>query len=155
MRTFKPILTSILVMAIYSGSGSAVAETAQSHDGAGHHAQRSKEWPGVYNGFTPCADCTGVKTSLALNSNNTYILMTMFAGKSPREFTEKGKFIWSEDGDKIVLTSRDGSNTRHYLVGENMLIQLDSNGNRFSGKDADRYILRRVDLTAQEPKHSH
>lgn len=155
MRTFKPILTSFLVIAIFSAAGSAVAETAQKPDGAAHHAQHHGEWPGVYNGFTPCADCVGVKTSLALNANNTYILITQYAGKSPRDFTEKGKFTWSEDNSKIVLTPRDGSTTRHYLIGENMLIQLDSNGNRISGKDADRYVLRRNDVTAQEPKHSH
>ncbi len=155
MRIFKPILTSFLFIAIFAGSASAVAESTQKHDGDTHHAQRAVEWPGVYNGFTPCADCVGVKTSLALNANNTYILMTQYAGKSPREFTEKGKFTWSEDSNKIVLTPRDGSTTRYYLVGENMLIQLDSNGNRISGKDADRYILRRTDVTAQEPKHSH
>ncbi|MGZ5001264.1 MAG: copper resistance protein NlpE [Methylomonas sp.] len=155
MRTFKPILTSFLVIAIFSGSSLVFAETAQKQDGAAHHAHRGNEWPGVYNGFTPCADCVGVKTSLALNANNSYILITQYAGKSPRDFTEKGKFTWSEDGSKIVLTPRDGSAVHHYLVGDGMLTQLDGNGNRISGKDADRYVLRRNDVTAQEPKHSH
>lgn len=150
MQTFRQVLALIFCSAIFSGYNPVFAETAETK----HHAQHSGEWPGVYNGFTPCADCNGVKTSLALNTNNTYILITQYIGKSLREFTEKGKFATNEN-NKIVLTSRDGSTTRQYLVGENMLIQLDSNGNRIAGKNADGYILRRNDVTAKAPKHLH
>ena len=116
--------------------------------------QNSLDWPGVYHGFLPCDDCKGVKATLALNKNNSYILITQYVGKSEREFVEKGKFTWDNNSNTIVLTPRDSSTTRQYFVGENMLTQLDNNGNRISGKLADRYILRRTDIKESAPSHS-
>lgn len=156
MRTFrqqfKQILAFFLFIAIFSGYNSVFAETAETKDADAHHAQKSIDWPGIYRGFLPCDDCKGVKTSLALNKNNSYILITQYVGKSEREIVEKGKF--TSDNNTIVLTPRDNSTTRQYLVGENMLIQLDNNGNRITGKLADRYILRRTELTESSPSHS-
>jgi uncharacterized lipoprotein NlpE involved in copper resistance len=153
MRTFKQILVFLLFTVISSSYNPATAETAEATNHDYHHAANSLDWPGVYYGFTPCDDCKGVKTSLALNSNNSYILMTQFVGKSEREFVEKGKFAWSDESNMIFLTPRNSTITKKYFVGENMLVQLDENGNRISGKLADRYILRRTDLT--KPKSSH
>lgn len=155
MLTCKPMPAFLLFIALSFGLGPALAETADNKDKEAHHAQHSREWPGVYNGVTPCDDCYGVKTSLALNKNNSYVLMTQLLGKSPRDYTEKGKFSWSENGDKILLTPRDGSTTRQYLVGEKTLTQLDGNGNRYTGKNAEKYVLRRNDITATEPQHGH
>ena len=67
---------------------------------------------------------------------------------------EKGKFTPGDSSNTLVLTPRDNSTTRQYFVGENMLIQLDNNGNRFSGKLADRYILRRSDVKESPQSHS-
>lgn len=149
-QKFKQILTFSLFITAFSGYNPVFAETAEST----HHAQNSLDWPGIYRGFMPCADCNGVKTSLALNKNNTYILISQYVGKSPREFVEKGKFTWADKSNTIVLTPRNGSTAQHYFVGENRLIQLDNNGNRISGEEADRYILRRTDVTKTPPSHS-
>jgi len=155
MRTFrqpfKQILTFFLFIAVFSGYNSAFSETAENT----HHAQNSLDWPGVYYGFTPCDDCKGVKTTLALNKNNSYILITQYVGKSEREIVEKGKFTLGNENNTIVLTPRNSSTTRQYLVDENMLIQLDDNGNRISGKLADRYILRRKAMTEPAAHSSH
>ncbi len=82
------------------------------------------------------------------------MLMTQNVGQSKREIVEKGKFTWDDQNKIIVLTPRDNSTTRQYSVAENMLIQLDNNGNRFSGKLANRYILRRTDLIESSAPHS-
>ncbi|WP_446809826.1 copper resistance protein NlpE [Methylomonas sp. 2BW1-5-20] len=159
MRTFNRKIKEALVVsaffALFSGYNPVFAEGADSkdHDKA-HHAQTSQDWPGIYNGLTPCADCIGVKTTLALNKNGSYMLMTQFLGKSEREFVEKGKFAAGEKANTLVLTPRNSTTSQQYLVGENMLIQLDSNGNRVTGKLADRYILRRNDITDTPPSHS-
>ena len=157
MRTFrqqfKQILALFLFIAIFSGSNSVFAETVDTKDDDAHHGQNSLDWPGIYRGFLPCDDCKGVKTTLALNKNNSYILLTQYVGKSEREFVEKGKFTSDNKNNTVMLTPRDSSTTRHYFVGENMLTQLDDNGNRISGKLADRYILRRTDTTESAPSH--
>lgn len=113
----------------------------------------AKIWPGIYNGFTPCEDCNGVKTTLAFNQNNTYMLMTQFIGRSNREFVEKGKFERRDD-QILVLTPKKGSATHYYQIDGNNLIQLDDNGNAHTGKLADKYVLRRQDVMNSPPEHS-
>ncbi len=159
MRTFrqqlKKSLTLLSVLALFSGYSPAYAENAESKDKDAHHAHNSLDWPGIYFGSLPCADCVGIKTSLALNKNGSYMLITQYLGKSEREFVEKGKFTWGEKANTIVLTPKNGATAQQYLVDENVLIQLDSNGNRIAGKQAERYILRRTDITQSAPSHSH
>ncbi len=158
MRTFrqqfKQILTFFLFSAIFSGYNPVFAKTVELKDKDTHHAQNGLDWPGIYYGFTPCADCNGVKTTLALNKNNSYMIITQYVGKSEREFVEKGKFTLGNNSNTIVLTPRNSSTTRQYFVGEDMLIQLDNNGNRIAGKLADRYILRRSDMAQSSTSHS-
>lgn len=159
MHTFKKSAVNVLsllaaVAMVFSLQAAVAAESA--HEADGHHSQRATEWPGVYNGFIPCADCIGVKMSLALNANNTYILLTQYVGRSPKDFVEKGKFTWTENSNKITLMPRDGSEAKQYLVGDNVLVVLDGNGNQYTGKKADSYVLRRTDLSAKSaPKHAH
>lgn len=156
MRTFKQhfkqILAFFLFIAFFSNHSLAFAETAETANI--NHAENSVDWPGVYYGFLPCDDCKGIKSTLALNKNNSYILITQNVGQSKRDIVEKGKFTSGDKSNTLVLTSRDGSTTRQYFVSENMLIQLDNNGNRVSGKLADRYILRRSDVTESPQSHS-
>jgi uncharacterized lipoprotein NlpE involved in copper resistance len=159
MRTFrqqlKQSMTFFILIATFSSCSTVFAETTPDKtDTNTHHASNTLDWPGIYNGFMPCDDCKGVKTTLALNKNSSYILITQYVGKSEREFVEKGKFTWGNKIDTIVLTPRNSSTTQEYFVGENILIQLDNNGNRISGKLADRYILRRTDVTKSPPSHS-
>lgn len=121
------------------------------------HAESSagdaKIWPGIYYGFTPCEDCKGVKTTLAFNQNNSYMLMTQFIGRSNREFVEKGKFERRDD-QILVLTPKKGSSTHYYQIDGNNLIQLDDNGTPHSGKLADKYVLHRQDVMNTPQDHS-
>lgn len=160
MRIFrsslKHIATACLLLSAFVGGGAAFAEADKASDQAteSHHAHGSQDWPGIYNGLLPCDDCYGIKTSLALNKNGSYILISKYAGKSEREFVEKGKFVAGDKSNTIILTPRNSSTSRQYLVGDNMLIQLGDNGERISGKLADRYILRRMDMTSEPQSHS-
>lgn len=157
-QRFKQILISILFVAIYSASNSVFAETSDKASDD-HQAHKSLDWPGIYNGFLPCADCMGLKMSLALNKNGSYVLITQYVGRSPRDFVEKGKYSWGDKENTIVLTPRKKSADKHYFsIGENMLIKLDDNGNKITGKEADRYILRRNDVTdtpSSSSSHAH
>jgi copper homeostasis protein (lipoprotein) len=152
---FKNHLITAILAALFSINNPVYAESPDPEHTA-HHAQNSMDWSGIYNGFLPCADCVGIKTSLALNANNSYILITQNTGKSPREYVEKGKFAWVDTSNTIILTPRNSTSTRQYLIGENILTQLDGDGNKVSGKDAERYILRRKEMTSSEsasPSH--
>ncbi len=151
----KTFFSLIFFIAIFANHGLVSAETKES--GGEHQGHHAMDWPGIYNGFLPCADCIGLKMSLALNKRGSYVLITQYVGKSPRDFVEKGKFTWNAENNTVLLTSRDKSKTHQFLVGDDMLIQLDDKGNRISGELADRYILRRNDVTesATAPAHGH
>ncbi len=155
-KTNKLLLGSIFIIGTLAVSNTAYAEStdpASVHES--HHEQTNSEWPGVYNGFLPCEDCTDIKTSLALNSNNTYLLIRQYVGKSEREIVEKGKFTTGINNTTLVLTPRNNleATNHYYLVGDNSLTQLDNNGNAITGKKADKYVLRKNDL--KPPKGGH
>ena len=155
-NALKTVFTGCFLTLTLSAQSVVFAQApSDAHDA--HHEQQTLDWPGIYNGFTPCDDCKGVKTTLALNANNSYILITQYVGKSPRDITEKGKFVFSNQ-NTIILTPRDSEMTRHYFVDENKLVELDKNGVHYSGKDADRYVLRRNDVVkppADGQGHGH
>ena len=151
-KGFKQLGLLLGLSGLFMVANPVLAETAdhQQHE----HQPDSTAWIGMYNGSTPCVDCIGVKTTLALNKNNSYIMITQFLGKSEREYVEKGKIIWS-DAHNIQLTSKEGKLSNRYLLGDNTLTQLDEQGKAFTGKQAERYVLRRHDITANPPTTSH
>jgi uncharacterized lipoprotein NlpE involved in copper resistance len=159
MRTFKQkfkqTLTLLLFIVTVSSYSNVFAETTETGDSAEHHAQNSIDWPGVYHGFLPCDDCRGVKTTLALNKNNTYLLITQYVGKSEKEIVEKGKFTSGNQSNILILTPRNNTQTRQYSVGENTLTQLDSDGYLITGKLAARYVLHRKEITQPQTQSSH
>lgn len=106
----------------------------------GDNSMTSLDWAGVYKGELPCADCEGIKTTVTINNDNTYIIEETYLGKDTTSFETKGTFEWDNTGQKILL-----SNDRNpYFVGENTLILLDSDGNRNIGDLEALYILTKV-----------
>ncbi|BCV60629.1 copper resistance protein NlpE [Shewanella algae] len=102
----------------------------------GDTSQNALDWEGSYKGLLPCADCSGIETTLTLKGDNSYRLQQVYQGKDESIFSESGKFTWDASGGKITL--EDGSK---YLVGENQLFMLDREGNRITGSLADNYRL--------------
>lgn len=109
----------------------------------GHTSRIALDWPGVYAGVLPCADCAGIDTRLRLDADLTYVLETRYLGKDERVFARRGRFAWAADGNIIHLRGiADGPTS--YRVGENQLFQLDRQGRRIEGDLAEAYVLRRV-----------
>ena len=110
-----------------------------------HNAENALDWVGVYEGTTPCADCEGIKTTLELNTDNTYLLSQTYLGKyedDPKEFGENGSFTWKDNGSVIVLKS--GDKTIQFKVEENQVRMLDLQGDVIEGELADMYILKKT-----------
>jgi heat shock protein HslJ len=101
------------------------------------------DWDGLYSGILPCADCGGIQTSLELSRDNTYKLKQVYLGKEENRFDGSGKFEWNKNGNIITLDNGEGMN--QYLVGEQELIMLDTEGNRITGEGAGNYVLAKVD----------
>lgn len=108
---------------------------------ASDNSQATLDWQGTYTGVLPCADCEGIETILTLNRNLKYTLSTKYIGKDEQALQGTGTFRWDTAASMILLNDIDGGPAQ-YLVRENELIQLDSDGNRIKGSLAERYILR-------------
>src|SRR5690606_3065535 len=90
----------------------------------------------------PCADCEGIRITLALQKD-TYRLTRTYLVKDSFSNHSEGEFTWSEDGSTITLSGVKNTPAQ-YKVGENKLFQLDMEGNLITGTLADRYILTKA-----------
>lgn len=105
-----------------------------------HSARNSLDWEGNYMGTMPCADCSGIATSLTLNFDGTYSYDQVYLGKGEEgEYKSTGEFVWNSKGDTITLSDKDDS--QQFFVGENVLMMLDVDGNKVEGEMADNYTL--------------
>lgn len=117
----------------------------------GDTSANSLDWNGTYQGMTPCASCEAIKTTLTLNQDLSFVMSTQYVGKSEEVLEVRGTFKWNDAGNIISLDGvKDAPN--QFLVGENMLFQLDMEGNRITGDLADKYILMKVQETEKTEK---
>ncbi len=108
-----------------------------------HTAYNSLDWQGTYQGVLPCADCAGIEYTLVLNDDLTYQLTQVYQGKEQADpFVSQGKFHWENNGSVITLDGESDA-PNQYFVGENMLMKLDSNGERITGDLASLYNLKK------------
>lgn len=109
-----------------------------------HNSQNSLDWSGTYSGILPGDGGEAMRTTITLKDDGTYMINKQLenVGESDNAAVQVGDFTWQADGSRIVLQKVNGINP-NYLVGENQLIQLDLNGERITGENADKYTLQR------------
>lgn len=112
-----------------------------------HSSRDSLDWAGIYVGTLPCADCPGIHTTMTLNPDQTYVLVTRYQDKKDGTFEQKGVFSWSPDGAAIIL---DDDKSPAYKVGENVLFHLDMTGQVITGDLAENYQLRKQATTVPD-----
>jgi uncharacterized lipoprotein NlpE involved in copper resistance len=111
------------------------------------NSENSLDWEGVYTGIIPCADCSGIQVRITLHSDNTYRMDYQYLGKDANKETFEGTFQWNEEGSVITLGNLDKKAFPvYYKVGENVIIQLDTEGNEITGQLAENYVLAKVDI---------
>ncbi|MCW5637700.1 MAG: copper resistance protein NlpE N-terminal domain-containing protein [Rubrivivax sp.] len=101
------------------------ASAANNPDPA-HSSRDSLDWPGVYEGITPCADCPGIKMRLTLRHDGSYELSTQYLERQAEPQTVRGRFSWSADDGSIKLDA--AGQGRQFRVGEGRLLQLNADG---------------------------
>ena len=111
-----------------------------------HTSQNALDWSGTYLGLLPCASCPGINTEVKLNDDLTYQLSTQYMDEEDETINrETGSFTWSKDGRNITLqNAKDSEQKTQFKVGENRLIQLDTEGNTIEGSIADNYVLEKI-----------
>ncbi|MEN2280758.1 copper resistance protein NlpE [Algoriphagus sp. SE2] len=107
----------------------------------GDNSKTSLDWNGTYSGIVPCADCEGIETTLTLNDDLTYTIVTNYLGRNDAlEETFNGNFRWDDTGSKVILEGVKYA-PNQFKVGENRIWQLDKNGEMITGDLADHYVL--------------
>ena len=104
-----------------------------------HTSQLALDVYGTYRGTLPCADCEGIKTTVVLNTDNTFTLQQDYLGKPESKMESSGKFFWNKDGNAIIL--KNTQDETQFFVGENTLTQLDKSGKKIEGTLAQNYVF--------------
>jgi copper homeostasis protein (lipoprotein) len=151
----KNVLIAVMVVMLASCQTQKTASSIKTNKGmetadAAHTSQNVLDWDGTYRGFLPCADCEAIQTTVTLKKDLTFTSKTIYLGKSDSVYQTAGKFGWNENGNTITLTPADKSQTTQYLVGENLLTQLDTHGNKIADGNASRYVLSKSNFEILE-----
>lgn len=108
-----------------------------------HSSKNALDYKGTYRGTLPCADCNGIKTTVSLFKDGTFLRTVEYLGKEDDPTPEEGKYTWNDKGSAITLETSNGE-TQMYQVGENVLFHLDLEGNRITGDLAEHYNLSKT-----------
>ena len=84
---------------------------------------------GTYEGTLPAADCEGIKTTLTLNKDKTYILRSEYIG----------------EGENLIELSLTSSNEKSYykILDGSKLMLSDKEGSINQGILSEHYILKK------------
>lgn len=150
----KLLLISTLLFLIFGYYYNVKAENHNSPSAnipaaVGDTSANALDWSGTYQGVLPCADCEGIKTTLTLNQDSSFMLQTQYLGKDDQVFEKQGKFVWNRAQNQITLQGIENA-PNQFLVGENVLIQLNLEGDRITGDLADKYRLAKLEETMEE-----
>ena len=132
-------------------------DSNSSSDGVtiGDNSNNALDWHGTYSGTIPCKDCLGIQIQVTLNADNTYRASGKYLNEdgSESDYSFSGKVQWKNNGGAVLL---DGLNTdkisKNFLVGEDKLVQLDSNGKAIEADPTANYTLVKVNMDLVE-KH--
>lgn len=93
---------------------------------AAHNSRNAVDWPGTYEGITPCADCPGIRMRLTLTLDGRFELSTQYVDRPVAPQTVRGSFRWNDAGSTVTL---DGAGQgQQFRVGEGRLLQLNRDG---------------------------
>lgn len=104
-----------------------------------HNAENSLDIEGTYAGTLPAADCPGIKTTLTLNSDRTFTLISDYIDRKDATYTEKGSYALKDN----LLTLTFENDQQYYKVGENTLTRLNRDKQEITGDLAPYYILQK------------
>lgn len=109
-------------------------------------SKQSFSWEGTYAGVLPCGHCEGIEIWLTLAESGTFELKTNYLGlNDAREEQFTGKISWgSTDSSQLLLLGMIGDMPGRYLLQENGLLHLNADGQKITGPEAARYLLKRI-----------
>ena len=108
------------------------------------NSETSLDWAGIYEGTIPAASCPGIKMTLTLNFDTTYILVSDYIDEKDEVFTDEGTFSFV-DGSIIDLDIKNDAD-KFFKVENGRLIMLGIDMTPAEGELADKYILTQKEV---------
>ena len=147
MRKVILLVMAVAAVTACKNRNKASQETAENVTGTeivtsdAHTSRNSLDYAGTYKGTLPCADCSGIETTIKIDADGNFERTMTYLGKGDgNEFKDSGTYEWNSEGSIIELKDQQGGSFK-YLVGENRLVALDQSGNVITGELADYYVL--------------
>ncbi len=97
---------------------------------------------GFFKGKLPCNDCEGINYSLKFSGTDQAEEESSSSGKPGKPTISRGKFNFINDS-VVFLSFTDSALNKYILRKKNTLILLDKEQKMMTGKDTDRYVLKR------------
>ncbi|PIF05968.1 MAG: hypothetical protein CSA36_03985, partial [Draconibacterium sp.] len=104
-----------------------------------HSAEYALDYEGVYKGTYPCADCSGIRATLTLNPDKTFIYETVYLDEKDERFVYKGNYTVKGN----TLTIQQDDKPIHFFVGESSVTLLGDDLKPNTGELAAFYILKK------------
>lgn len=97
---------------------------------------------GVYAGELPCADCSGIRTTLYLRANGVYTRISEYVGRDT--FEDGGQWTIDEKGVVTMTPAVKGGQPSLARVEEGAVRLLNADGDAVEGPMADLYVLKKA-----------
>ena len=96
---------------------------------------------GTYTGTLPAADCEGIKTTLTINEDKTYTLISEYIGVKDGTFETSGVYNLINPTLLELVTPSSGDKTYYKVLDGNRVMLSDKEGTVNEGSLAEHYIL--------------
>lgn len=107
---------------------------------------------GTYSGTLPCADCSGIDTTVELKADGTYVLTEKYTHKDQEKVDVKqGKATFDAATSTITLESNDPLTTAKFVIEGDVISKLDADGKKATTKEMN-YDLKKVAQPTDAPK---
>lgn len=114
--------------------------TALNQMNKGEEEPQIKNFPVVYSGITPCADCPGIDYTLVLEEER-FIEWSHYIDRGENLFRQEG--TWTLESDTLKLFRPEGDLHKGYLYDEQNLSMLDRDLQKISGDLEENYRITR------------
>ena len=98
---------------------------------------------GTYQGTFPAADCEGIKTTLTINDDKTYSLISEYIGVKDGNFETNGTYNVIDETLIELVTPSSGEKKYYKILDSNRIMLSDELGAINNGELADLYILKK------------
>ncbi len=100
-----------------------------------------------YSDTLPCADCQGIVTRIAFNSDSTFMMTELYLGKEKTPQGVLGR--WTQENDLVILDAEKESPVRFRIIPK-ALQKLDKEGKAIDSKND--YTLDEIEKGSMNPR---